>query len=68
MGITGIALAAELRPALTTVDICTRSVAEGSVDLLLDLIADPRSVSPDALRIAGTPRLIRRGSTAPPPT
>ena len=66
VGITGIAMTAEMRPALTTVDISTRSLAEGSVNLLLDLIADPNSVSADALRVVGKPRLIRRDSTVPP--
>ena len=68
VGITGIAMTAEMRPALTTIDISTRSLAEGSVNLLLDLITDPNSVSPDALRVVGQPRLIRRESTAPPAT
>ena len=66
VGITDIWMAAEMRPALTTIDISTRSLAEGSVNLLLDLIADPDGVPPGALRVVGKPRLIRRASTAPP--
>ena len=68
VGITDIWMAAEMRPALTTVDIATASLAEGSVNLLLDLIADPDGVPSDALRVVGAPRLIRRASTAPPST
>ena len=66
VGITGIGMTAEMRPALTTVDVATRQIAEGSVNLLLDLIADPNSVPPDALRVVGAPCLVRRDSTAPP--
>ena len=67
VGITDIWMAAEMRPALTTVDISVRALAQGAVNLLLDLIADPSSVSPGAMRVVGTPRLVRRASTAPPP-
>ncbi len=66
LGITDIAMAAEMRPALTTVDIDTHRIAEASVNLLLDLIADPGGVPPVALRVVGAPRLVRRASTARP--
>ena len=66
IGITDIWMAAEMRPALTTVDISTKSLAEGSVNLLLDLITDPNRVPPGALRVVGEPRLVCRASTAPP--
>ena len=68
IGITDIWMAAEMRPALTTIDISTRALAEGSVNLLLDLITDPESVPSGGLRVVGTPRLVRRASTAPPST
>ena len=66
-GITDIWLAAEMRPALTTVSIDTRHVAEVAVNLLLDLIAAPGAPPPDALRVVGRPRLVRRASTAQAP-
>ena len=66
IGITDIWLAAQVRPALTTIDIATASLAEGSVNLLLDLIADPARVPATALRVVGSPRLVRRASTGPP--
>lgn len=68
IGMTDIWMAAEMRPALTTVDISAKSLAEGSVNLLLDLIDDPDGVSQSALRVVGSPRLVRRASTAPPRT
>ena len=68
IGITNIWMAAEMRPALTTIDIATRSLAECSVNLLLDLITDPDRVPQGAHRVVGAPRLIRRASTAPPAT
>ncbi|WP_428377462.1 LacI family DNA-binding transcriptional regulator [Lichenicoccus sp.] len=66
IGITDIWMAAQMRPALTTIDIGPATLASGAVDLLLDLIHDPAAVPPDRLRVMTTPRLIRRDSTAPP--
>lgn len=66
IGLTGIWMSAQVRPALTTIDIATASLADGSVNLLLDLIDDPATVSASALRVVGTPALIRRASTGPP--
>lgn len=67
VGITDIWLAAEMRPALTTVDIDTRRIADASVNALLDLIAEPDALARDALRIVGRPSLVRRASTAQAP-
>ena len=66
IGITDIWMAAQVRPALTTIDISTASLAEGSVNLLLDLIEDPEQVPDAALRVVGSPSLVRRASTGPP--
>ena len=64
VGITDIWMAAEMRPALTTVDIAIPRLAAQSIDLLLDLVED----RPDQRRSAGliAPVLVRRASTAPP--
>ncbi len=65
MGVTDIELAAQMRPALTTVAIGTVAVAESSIRLLLDKI---RLGSVDNEQYSTPPPvLIRRGSTAPPP-
>lgn len=66
IGLTDIWMSAQVRPALTTIDIATASLADGSVNLLLDLIDDPDRVPTSALRVVGTPALIRRDSTGPP--
>ena len=67
IGITDIWLAAETRPTLTTVDIDTRHIAETSVNLLLDLIANPAGPPLTVPRVVGRPRLVRRASTAQAP-
>ena len=66
IGLTDIWMSAQVRPALTTIDIATVALADGSVNLLLDLIDDPARVPTSALRVVGTPVLIRRASTGPP--
>ena len=65
IGVTDIHLAAQMRPALTTVSIGTVSVAETAIRLLLGLIKHVPA-TPEICR-APPPMLIRRGSTAPPP-
>lgn len=71
IGITDIQLARDSRPALTTIAVPTVEVAELAVSLLRDLIeAAPRgesmrSIGP-SVRIASSPKLIVRASTAAP--
>jgi DNA-binding LacI/PurR family transcriptional regulator len=64
MGTTDIELAAQMRPALTTVRLHIAAVAEAAIDHLLALIRR----SPDALTppVLPEPELVQRGSTAPP--
>jgi DNA-binding LacI/PurR family transcriptional regulator len=64
MGITDIQLAAQMRPALTTVSINTAEVAGMAIEFLLDLIKTPQPATTP--RHAPAPVLIRRGSTGPP--
>lgn len=66
IGITDIWMAAQMRPALTTIDISTASLADGSVNLLLDLVRNAAEVPQSGLRVVGNPRLVRRASTGPP--
>ena len=64
IGVTDIQLAAQMRPALTTVSINTAEIADNAIQFLLDLIKTPPA-SP-VLRHAPMPVLIRRNSTGPP--
>jgi DNA-binding LacI/PurR family transcriptional regulator len=65
IGVTDIHLAAQMRPALTTVSIGTATIAEAAIGFLLDLIKHV----PAAPKVCEGPPpvLIRRGSTSPPP-
>lgn len=64
IGITDIQLAAQMRPALTTVSLHSSEVAEAAIAFLLDLIKAPAHLP---LQCEGPkPVLQRRGSTAPP--
>lgn len=63
IGITDIQWARLSRPALTTVAVPTDRAAEMSVELLLALI-ERRGASP-TMRVAATPQLVERASTAP---
>ena len=61
VSITDIQLAQQMRPQLTTVAIHTEEIARLSVNLLLDLIANP-TLQP-AVVAAPEPTLIVRSST-----
>jgi DNA-binding LacI/PurR family transcriptional regulator len=65
IGVTDIQLAAQMRPALTTVSINTGGIADAAIAFLLHLIKTPPA-SP-VLRQAPPPVLIPRQSTGPPP-
>ncbi len=68
VGITDIQLARESRPALTTVAVPTAEAAELAVNLLRELIAAGARAADatPALYQTSQPRLVVRGSTAPP--
>ncbi len=65
IGITDIELAAEFRPALTTVAVHTAEAAELAVALLGELIEGEGAGQP-ITRVVSAPTLVVRRSTAPP--
>lgn len=65
IGVTDIELAAQMRPALTTVTLNGAHVADAAVTFMLDLIKNPPPAP--QFREGAKPALIQRGSTAPPP-
>jgi DNA-binding LacI/PurR family transcriptional regulator len=65
MGTTDIQLAAEMRPAITTVRLHIAAVAEAAVGHLLALVR--RSPDGQMPPVLPAPELIRRGSAGPPP-
>jgi DNA-binding LacI/PurR family transcriptional regulator len=64
IGVTDIQLAAQMRPALTTVSLHSSDVAEAAIAFLLDLVKNPSRLSPE--REGPKPILKQRDSTAPP--
>lgn len=64
IGVTDIQLAAQMRPALTSVTLHTAEMADAAVRLLLELVR--ASPATPWLREGPKPRLCKRQSTAPP--
>jgi len=63
IGITDIQLAQEMRPALTTVSLHIEQMATVSINMLLDLIKDPKNTPMTAH--SPNPTLVVRASTKP---
>lgn len=64
IGVTDIQLAAQMRPALTSVTLHTAEMADAAIRLLLDLVQ--ASPTTPILREGPKPQLCKRQSTAPP--